>query len=416
MSIAKLYVPNYLSDFRSASPLNRQTHKSIRIVQKAEYPFNGRHIIHKECSEDVLYKSSTRLAPVFLTSGLGGMSGAQPKAGLIANVISITAEVNYEPLIKRFNQGWLNEIITDLDTLIDRLRQVKVHNIVTSIGYYGNVVDCWERLVELYKLNGEVLVDLGSDQTSCHNILSGGYMPVGMSFEDGNKLLANDPDEFTRQIRSSLIRHIDAINFLSEKTTLKFWDYGNAFLLESCKAGADIVLSSKRPKIIDDKNLTSIDLKYQSYFQLVMDDIFSLGFGPFRWICHSNDEDDLKKSDRIAAEVVAEELNLLKEHLKTMDTSKVGKHLKDRHIQLVNNLTWIREAEKHKLVVGCKARILYCDKRGRTRIALKFNEAIRNGQFKGPIVLSRDHHDVSSTDSPFRETSNISDGSKVNLI
>jgi len=410
MSMAELYFPNYLSEFKqSTGSVDQQ--KSITVVDKASYPFTGKHIIHKDCIQSC-NKSSTKLAPVYLTSGLGGMSGAQPKAGLIANTISITAEINFEPLIKRFNQGWLNEIITDIDTLIDRIRYVKKHNIVTSIGYHGNVVDIWEYLVKLYKTNKEVLVDLGSDQTSCHNITSGGYMPAGMNFDGGNKLLASNPDEFTKQIQSTLIRHINAINFLSEKTNLKFWDYGNAFLLESCKAGADIVLNEKRPEIINEMNLTSIDLKYQSYFQLIMDDIFSLGFGPFRWICHSNDEEDLKKSDQIATEVVQEELDLLKQQMKMMDPNKITKHLKDRRTQLSNNLTWIREADNHKLVVGCKARILYCDRRGRTKIALKFNEAIRNGHFKGPIVLSRDHHDVSSTDSPFRETSNISDGSK----
>lgn len=414
MSIAELYFPNYLSEFKSTVVEKRPYPESFQIVQHAQFPFDKKHIIQEACGEEVLYKSSDKLAPVFLTSGLGGMSGAQPKAGLIANVISITAEANFEPLIKRFNQGWLNEIITDLDTLIERMRDVKRRNIVTSIGYHGNVIDVWERLVELYRKNGEVLVDLGSDQTSCHNIMSGGYMPVGMSFEEGNRLLAEAPEKFAEQVKNSLIRHTNALNFLSEKTSLKFWDYGNAFLLEACKAGADIVLGAK-PATVNESNLTSITLKYQSYFQLIMDDIFSLGFGPFRWICSSNDEEDLRKSDRIAAEVVREERDALKERLKTIDPAKVPKHLKDRLLQLNNNLNWITEAEKHKLVVGCKARILYCDKQGRTKVALRFNEAIKNGHFKGPIVLSRDHHDVSSTDSPYRETSNIEDGSKVSF-
>lgn len=411
MSIAELYFPNYLSEFKPT--INKQPDsKSFTISDRAEFPFASKHIVHKACGGEVFSKSSDKLAPVFLTSGLGGMSGAQPKAGLIANVISITAEVNFEPLIKRFNQGWLNEIITDLDTLIERMRAVKAQNNVTSIGYYGNVIQVWERLVELHRKNGEVLVNLGSDQTSCHNIMSGGYMPVGMSFEAGNRMLSEQPEAFAEQVKRSLIRHTEAINYLSEKTDLKFWDYGNAFLLEACKANADIVLGA-RPEIVNESNLTSITLKYQSYFQLIMDDIFSLGFGPFRWICSSNDEEDLKKSDRIAAEVVLEERDALKNKLKAMDQNKVPKHLKDRLIQLNNNLTWITEAEKHKLVVGCKARILYCDKAGRTKVALKFNEAIKKGYFRGPIVLSRDHHDVSSTDSPYRETSNIADGSKV---
>ena len=198
------------------------------------------------------------------------MSGAQPKAGLIANVITVTCEVNYEPLVKRFNQGWLNEIITDLDILIERLRQVKQHNIVTSIGFYGNVVCVWERLVDLYRANSEILVELGSDQTSCHNILSGGYMPTSLNFDDGNKLLANNPPEFNKEIKLSLIRQINAINYLTEKTNLKFFDYGNAFLLESCKAGANLVLGTK-PEIVNETNLTSINLKYKSYFQLIMD-------------------------------------------------------------------------------------------------------------------------------------------------
>lgn len=410
MSIAELYFPNYLSKFQPTTGVQWKSPASF--MDRAEFPFAHKHIVHKTCGEGVLCQSSPKLAPVFLTSGLGGMSGAQPKAGLIANVISVTAEVNFEPLIKRFNQGWLNEIITDLDLLIERMRYVKAQNIVTSIGYHGNVVDVWERLVKLHREHGEMLVDLGSDQSSCHNIMSGGYMPAGMCFEEGNRLLAERPEAFAEQVRSSLIRHTNAINYLSEKTRLKFWDYGNAFLLEACKAGADIVLGTK-PETVNESNLTCITLKYQSYFQLIMDDIFSLGFGPFRWICSSNDEEDLRKSDRIAGEVVREERDALKAHLKTL--AKVPKHLKDRLIQLNNNLTWITEAEKHRLVVGAKARILYCDRRGRTKVALRFNEAIKNGHFKGPIVLSRDHHDVSSTDSPYRETSNIEDGSKVSL-
>lgn len=429
MSLATLYFPKYLSEFKSTKLIDQSAHQSILIVDQAEYPFISKHIINKECSENVLYKSSSKLAPVFLTSGMGGMSGANGLAGLIANVISISCEINFEPLVKRFNQGWLNEIITDLDVLIDRIRTVKQHNIVTSIGFYGNVVDVWERLVDLYNGSGEILVELGSDQTSCHNILSGGYMPVGLSFECGNKLLAENPSEFLSKVKTSLKRQMNAINILSERTNLKFFDYGNAFLLEACKAGADIVLGN-RPEKIDETNLTSIKLKYKSYFQLIMDgkfckdfkiynnkklktcnifflnyqkDIFCLGFGPFRWICHSNDAEDLKKSDQIAMSVVEEELNILKEQLKKMN--KIPKHLSDRQTQLQNNLTWIKEADKYKLSIGCKARILYCDKQGRTKIAMKFNEAIRNGEFKGPIVLSRDHHDVSSADSPFREAS-----------
>ena len=418
MSIAELHFPNYLSEFKSTiSKIDQKQKQSIEIVDLINgYSFAGKHMIHKYCSENVLYKSSEKLAPIFLTSGLGGMSGAQPKAGLIANVTSITAEINFEPLAKRFNQGWLNEIITDLDTLIERVRYVKLHNIVTSIGYFGNVVDVWEKLVELHKINGEVLVDLGSDQTSCHNITSGGYMPVGCTFEEGNCLLAKNPDEFLKQIKITLIRHIDAINFLSNKTNLKFWDYGNAFLLEACKAGADLILGDKKPEIVNEINLPNINLRYQSYFSIIMDDIFSLGFGPFRWICSSNSDEDLTRSDQMAIEVVKEELNMLRQQLKMMNQTKIAKHLNDRRTQLQNNLKWIQEAEKHKLVVGCKSRILYCDKQGRTKIALKFNEAIRNGEFKGPIVLSRDHHDVSSTDSPFRETSNINDGSKVRKL
>ena len=407
MSIAELHFANYLSEFKPTAETAARP-KSFAILKRVEFPFNRKHVVHEAC-EEVLHKSSRKLAPVFLTSGLGGMSGAQPKAGLIANVISVTAELNFEPLIKRFNQGWLNEIISDLDTLIERMRHVKAQNIVTSIGYHGNVIDVWERLVELHEAHGEVLVDLGSDQTSCHNLTSGGYMPVGLSFEEGNRLLAEQPEAFTEQVKSSLIRHTNAINYLSEKSRLTFWDYGNAFLLEACKAGADIVVGAK-PKIVNESNLTGITLKYQSYFQLIMDDIFSLGFGPFRWICSSNDEEDLKKSDLIASEVIREERDALRAHLKAM--KQVPKHLRDRLIQLNNNLTWITEAEKHRLVVGCKARILYCDKQGRTKVALKFNEAIKNGHFKGPIVLSRDHHDVSSTDSPYRETSSIEDGSK----
>jgi len=324
---------------------------------------------------------------VLLTSGLGGMSGAQAKAATICGCIGVVAEVSYEALKKRYDQGWILEIIDDLDQLITRLRTARKNKEVTSIGYHGNIVSVWERLVKEYQLTGDLLVELGSDQTSCHNPYSGGYYPVDLSYQQSQELLARDGKQFKELIQQSLRRHIEAINYLSDKG-LFFWDYGNAFLLEAQRAGADV--SAK-----DDP--TGLKFRYPSYVQDIMGDIFSLGFGPFRWICTSGLESDLNVTDNIAAEVL-------------QDIVRQGLP-ENIALQYSDNIKWIREAGKNQLVVGSQARILYADQRARVAIALAFNQAVKDGRVKDLIVLSRDHHDVSGTDSPFRETSNIFDGS-----
>ncbi|XP_075215116.1 urocanate hydratase-like [Lycorma delicatula] len=322
---------------------------------------------------------------VFVTSGLGGMSGAQAKAAVISGCIGVIAEVSYEALKKRYEQGWLNEIESDLDKLVAKIKTAKTKKEAKSIGYHGNVVDLWERLTEEWEKTHELLVDLGSDQTSCHNVFSGGYYPVQLTFSEAQKVLSEDPERFKGLVRQSLLRHINAINALA-KAGMHFWDYGNAFLLQASRAGADVGRIG-----------TSLRFRYPSYMQDIMGDIFSLGFGPFRWICTSGLPEDLQITDNIATGVIEE---LLKE-----DVEQVIKN------QYVDNLKWIKEAEKHNLVVGSQARILYSDRKGRIRIAQSLNNAIAEKKIKGPVVISRDHHDVSGTDSPFRETSNIEDGS-----
>eukprot|EP00112_Aurelia_sp_Birch-Aquarium-sp1_P014656 Seg318.12 transcript_id=Seg318.12/GoldUCD/mRNA.D3Y31 product="Urocanate hydratase" protein_id=Seg318.12/GoldUCD/D3Y31 len=326
---------------------------------------------------------------VFLTSGLGGMSGAQPKAAVINGCVGVVAEVSKEALEKRFKQGWLKEKTSDLDELIVMIRSARQERRTTSIGYLGNVVEVWERLAEILEKTGERLVDLGSDQTSLHNPYNGGYYPVQCSFDDANILMKTDPVVFKEMVQASLRRQIAAIDKLSA-AGMAFWDYGNAFLLEASRAGADIV-KPNAPKGI---------FKYPSYVQDIMGDIFSLGFGPFRWVCTSANPADLRETDRIAAEVMEEILNK-------------GDLSVESQEQYKDNIKWIKAAEKHGLVVGSQARILYTDARGRSSIALAFNKAISDGRVKSPVVLSRDHHDVSGTDSPFRETSNIYDGSAL---
>ncbi|XP_042895553.1 urocanate hydratase isoform X2 [Parasteatoda tepidariorum] len=324
---------------------------------------------------------------VYISSGLGGMSGAQAKAAVICGCIGVISEVDYSVLQKRYDQGWVLEIIDNLDALINRIREAKKKKIATSIGYYGNIVDVWERIKKVYESTGELLADLGSDQTSCHNPFDGGYYPAQLSFEEAKLLIVNDPSRFKTLVQESLQRHISAINFLSDNG-LYFWDYGNAFLLEAHRAGADVGGRQEGGRLV---------FRYPSYVQHIMGDIFSLGFGPFRWVCTSNDPEDLERTDHIAASVLEDILE-----------EKVPSSVED---QLRDNLKWIKEAGCHKMVVGSQARILYADHRGRLRIALAFNQAIKNGLIQAPIVLSRDHHDVSGTDSPFRETSNITDGS-----
>lgn len=317
---------------------------------------------------------------LFVSAGLGGMSGAQPKAAKISGVVSITAEINPSAVEKRHAQGWVDEVYTDLDTLIDRALKAQKDKEAVSLAYQGNVVDLWERLAER-----GVKVDLGSDQTSLHNPWAGGYYPAGFSYEESLKMMAENPEEFKDAVQASLRRQVDAINKLAERG-MYFFDYGNAFLLESSRAGADIMAPDGH------------NFRYPSYVQAIMGPrFFDYGFGPFRWVCTSCKPEDLAESDRIAGDV-------LEEMLKTAP--------EDIHGQLADNLHWIREAGPNHLVVGSQARILYADAEGRAKIALAFNKAIREGRISAPIVLGRDHHDVSGTDSPYRETSNITDGSQ----
>lgn len=316
---------------------------------------------------------------LFVTAGLGGMSGAQPKAGNIAGVVSVTAEINPLAARKRYDQGWVDELHENLDELIPRVRKAMEAKETVSLAYVGNVVDLWERLAD-----ENIPVDLGSDQTSLHNPWAGGYYPVGQSFEESVKMMAEEPERFREAVRASLRRHVAAINELAAKG-MYFFDYGNAFLLESSRAGADIFKEDGT-------------FRYPSYVQDIMGPLyFDYGFGPFRWVCMSERPEDLAKSDEIA-------VNILKKELETAPEEIQG--------QLNDNIHWIEEAGRNNLVVGSQARILYADCEGRTKIALAFNEAIRKGEISAPIVLGRDHHDVSGTDSPFRETSNIYDGSR----
>lgn len=316
---------------------------------------------------------------LFVTAGLGGMSGAQPKAGNIAGVVSVTAEINPLAARKRYDQGWVDELHENLDELIPRIRKAMENKETVSLAYVGNVVDLWERLAA-----ENIPVDLGSDQTSLHNPWAGGYYPVGQTFEESVKMMAEEPERFREAVRASLRRHVAAINELAANG-MYFFDYGNAFLLESSRAGADILKADG-------------SFRYPSYVQDIMGPLyFDYGFGPFRWVCMSERPEDLAKSDEIA-------VNILKKELETAPEEIQG--------QLNDNIHWIEEAGRNHLVVGSQARILYADCEGRTKIALAFNKAIRKGEISAPIVLGRDHHDVSGTDSPFRETSNIYDGSR----
>ena len=316
---------------------------------------------------------------LFVTAGLGGMSGAQPKAGVISGVVSVVAEINPLAARKRYEQGWVDEIHSDLDELIPRIRKATEGKEVVSLAYEGNVVDLWERLAD-----EEIHVDLGSDQTSLHNPWAGGYYPVGYSYEESKTMMAEEPERFRECVQESLRRHAAAVNRLADKG-MYFFDYGNAFLLEASRAGADIVKEDG-------------SFRYPSYVQDIMGPLFfDYGFGPFRWVCMSEDPVDLAKSDEIAAKVLRDIMKEAPEEIQG---------------QMMDNIRWIEEAGRNNLVVGSQARILYADCEGRTKIALAFNEAIRMGDITAPIVLGRDHHDVSGTDSPFRETSNIYDGSQ----
>ena len=316
---------------------------------------------------------------LFVTAGLGGMSGAQPKAGNIAGVVSVTAEINPKAANKRFEQGWVDELHSSLDELIPRLKQAVAARKPVSLAYVGNIVDLWERLAD-----EDIHVDLGSDQTSLHNPWAGGYYPVGYSLEQSKKMMADEPERFKEAVQASLRRQVAAINRLAAKG-MYFFDYGNAFLLESSRAGADVLKADG-------------SFRYPSYVQDIMGPMyFDYGFGPFRWVCMSEKPEDLAKSDALAVKVLSE--------IAANSPEEIAGQMRD-------NIHWIEEAGRNHLVVGSQARILYADCEGRTKIALAFNEAIRKGEITAPIVLGRDHHDVSGTDSPFRETSNIYDGSQ----
>jgi urocanate hydratase len=316
---------------------------------------------------------------LFVTAGLGGMSGAQPKAASIAGCISVTAEVNPKAVHTRHSQGWVDEVINDLDLLCDRVKKAKESKEVVSIAYVGNVVDIWEKFEQ-----EDIYVDLGSDQTSLHNPWAGGYYPAGLTFDEANELMANQPEAFKIKIQESLRRHAAAVNKHTQNGTY-FFDYGNAFLLEASRAGADVMAENH------------IDFKYPSYVQDILGPMcFDYGFGPFRWVCATGKPEDLQKTDEIACAILEEMMLTSPEEIQQ---------------QMADNIKWIKGAQENKLVVGSQARILYADAEGRMRIAEAFNKAIEKGDI-GPIVLGRDHHDVSGTDSPYRETSNIYDGSR----
>ena len=317
---------------------------------------------------------------LFITAGLGGMSGAQPKAGNIAGCISITAEINPKATHTRHSQGWVDEVIDDLDKLVERVKVARAKKETVSIAYQGNVVDVWERFAE-----GDIPVELGSDQTSLHNPWAGGYYPVGVSFEESKRMMAEEPELFKQKVQESLRRHVAGINKCVARFDTYFFDYGNAFLLESSRAGADIMKPNG-------------DFKYPSYVQDIMGPMcFDYGFGPFRWVCSSGDPKDLAKTDEIAARVL--------EEIKTHSPKEIQQQMDD-------NIRWIKAAMENHLVVGSQARILYADAEGRIKIAEAFNKAIAAGEISAPVILGRDHHDVSGTDSPYRETSNIYDGSR----
>ncbi|MCW9036528.1 MULTISPECIES: urocanate hydratase [Altibacter] len=316
---------------------------------------------------------------LFVTSGLGGMSGAQPKAGNIAGCVTVCAEVNKKATHTRHSQGWVDEVISDLHTLSTRVRTALQAKETVSIAYDGNVVDVWEHFDK-----EDIHIDLGSDQTSLHNPWAGGYYPVGMTYDEANELMAKDPKKFKEEVQSTLRRHAEAVNRHTAKGTY-FFDYGNAFLLEASRAGADIMASN------------GIDFKYPSYVQDIMGPMcFDYGFGPFRWVCASGTKEDLAKTDSIASTVLETMMQNAPEEIRQ---------------QMADNIKWIKGAQENKLVVGSQARILYADSEGRINIASAFNKAISEGKI-GPVILGRDHHDVSGTDSPYRETSNIYDGSR----
>jgi len=317
---------------------------------------------------------------LFITAGLGGMSGAQPKAGNIAGCISITAEINPKATHTRYTQGWVDEVIDNLDDLVARVRIARERQEVVSIAYQGNVVDVWERFAD-----EDIPVELGSDQTSLHNPWAGGYYPVGLTFEESKRMMAEEPEQFKEQVRASLRRHVAAVNKCVARFNTYFFDYGNAFLLESSRAGADVLKPNG-------------EFKYPSYVQDIMGPMcFDYGFGPFRWVCTSGNPKDLATTDAIATRIL--------EDIRQHSPAEIQQ-------QMADNIRWIKAASENHLVVGSQARILYADAEGRIKIAAAFNRAIASGELSAPVILGRDHHDVSGTDSPYRETSNIYDGSR----
>ena len=327
----------------------------------------------------ILKNDETSAGKIFLTAGLGGMSGAQPKAGNIAGCITIAAEVNPKAATKRHEQGWVDVLIDNMDQLIEKVKKAQQNNEVVSIAYIGNIVEIWERFDQ-----ENIFIHVGSDQTSLHIPWTGGYYPIGISYEESNRLIREEPEVFKKKVQETLRRHATAINRHVAKGTY-FFDYGNAFLLEASRAGADVMAEN------------GIDFKYPSYVQDILGPMcFDYGFGPFRWVCASGKATDLDKTDEIAATVLQEIMENSPEEIQ---------------LQMQDNITWIKDAKKNKMVVGSQARILYADAEGRSKIATAFNNAIAQGEI-GPVVLGRDHHDVSGTDSPYRETSNIYDGSK----
>lgn len=381
-----MMIPNY------STPDDWEKYNALGVTQYGQmtagsYMYIGpQGIVHgttitvMNAFRNILKEGETPAGKIFLTAGLGGMSGAQPKAGNISGCITICAEVNPMAARKRHDQGWVDELVEELDSLVARTRQAISQEEVVSIAYLGNVVDVWERFEQ-----EEIYIHLGSDQTSLHNPWAGGYYPAGLSFDESNELMASKPEAFKRAVQDSLRRHAAAVNAHTAKGTY-FFDYGNAFLLEASRAGGEVMAEDH------------INFRYPSYVQDILGPkCFDAGFGPFRWVCASGDPADLETSDNLALNVMEEILQTAPENIQQ---------------QLSDNIQWIRDARQNNLVVGSQARILYADAEGRAKIALAFNEAIRSGKISAPIILGRDHHDVSGTDSPFRETSNIYDGSR----
>jgi urocanate hydratase len=340
---------------------------------------HGTTITVMNAARKISEKEEDRKGRLFVSAGLGGMSGAQPKAGKISGLVSVIAEINPKATRTRHSQGWVDEVYDDLNLLLERIKQAQSKKEAVSLAYQGNVVDLWEKLAK-----EKMQVDIGSDQTSLHNPWAGGYYPVGLSLEESNEVMVNDPAEFKKRVQASLVRQVNAINSLTANG-MYFFDYGNAFLLESSRAGADIMK-------------TDGTFRYKSYVQDILGPMcFDYGFGPFRWVCTSANAKDLETTDKIALAALEEMYTTAPDEIKQ---------------QLSDNITWIKDAMKNNLVVGSQARILYADAEARIRISEAMNKAIRDGKISAPVVLGRDHHDVSGTDSPYRETSNIYDGSQ----